>query len=97
MCLRPGSPSGLERVQAQELVKQLAVAMCKNLHTVATSGLQELGEHQFEKGNPAVVEHLSAVHAYTYFLAVIMQHSQASLAEAMKADAQQKGRQHAPI
>ncbi|PNW77344.1 hypothetical protein CHLRE_10g432500v5 [Chlamydomonas reinhardtii] len=83
--------SGLERVQAQELVKQLAVAMCKNLHTVATSGLQELGEHQFEKGNPAVVEHLSAVHAYTYFLAVIMQHSQASLAEAMKADAQQKG------
>ncbi|KAG2433029.1 hypothetical protein HXX76_008756 [Chlamydomonas incerta] len=81
----------LAKVQAPELVKQLAVSMCKNLHTVAASGLQELGEHQYEKGNPAVVEHLSAVHAYTFFLSQIMQHSQASVVEAVKADALNKG------
>ncbi|KAG2448695.1 hypothetical protein HYH02_006051 [Chlamydomonas schloesseri] len=83
--------SNLVKLPAPELVKQLTVAMCKNLHAVATSGLQELGQHQYEKSNPAVVEHLSAVQAYTFFLSQVMAHSHISLVEALKADAQQKG------
>lgn len=51
-----------------EAVASLGEAMCQNLLALVTSGLRELAADEPEKSDPVVVAHVSALHAYAYFL-----------------------------
>ncbi|KAG2488008.1 hypothetical protein HYH03_013445 [Edaphochlamys debaryana] len=74
---------------------RLTDALRNALNTVATRGLEELAHEGLEKSNPAVVAHLSTIHACVFFLYCIhgcVREAVAQEAEQRKTEKPSKGR-----